>query len=89
MSIACIACHGIGLKAAGSPAPDLRESQVALNADAFYAVVHDGALNERGMPKFDFTPGQVQKLRAYVRATAREALGTRKPSGDEPAAAHF
>jgi quinohemoprotein ethanol dehydrogenase len=89
MSIACIACHGIGLKAAGSPAPDLRESQVALNADAFYAVVHDGALNERGMPKFDFTPSQVQKLRAYVRATAREALGTRKPAGDEPAAAHF
>ena len=90
LSIACIACHGIGLKAAGSPAPDLRESQVALTKEGLWAVVHDGALADHGMPQFDFTEGQVNKLYAYIRASAREALGTRKPSGDADAgAAHF
>ena len=89
LSIACIACHGIGLKAAGAPAPDLRESQIALTKEGLYSVVHDSALADRGMPQFDFTQGQIAKLHAYIRAAAREALGTRKPAGDDPAPSHF
>jgi quinohemoprotein ethanol dehydrogenase len=89
MSIACIACHGVGLKAAGSPAPDLRESQIALNQDAFKEVLKGGALAERGMPQFDFTDNQVRQLYAYVRATAREALGTRKPANEAPLPSRF
>ncbi|CAN7198379.1 PQQ-dependent dehydrogenase, methanol/ethanol family [Phenylobacterium sp. LjRoot225] len=83
LSMFCIACHGVGLKAAGSPAPDLRESQIALSQESLWAVVHDGALQDRGMPKFDMlTRDQVNKLHAYIRATARESLGLRKPEGD-------
>ncbi|CAN7268965.1 PQQ-dependent dehydrogenase, methanol/ethanol family [Phenylobacterium sp. LjRoot225] len=84
LSVACIACHGIGLKAAGSPAPDLRESQIALTQDGLATVLKEGALAERGMPQFDFTDAQVRQLHAYIRATAREALGTRKPDTAPP-----
>ena len=46
-------------------------------------------LADHGMPQFDFTQGQVNKLYAYIRASAREALGTRKPSGEDAGASHF
>ncbi len=89
MSMLCIACHGINLVGAGSPAPDLRESQIALSEDALWSVMHDGALAQRGMPAFPMlTRSQVRNLQAYIRATAREALGTRKPS-EASGAAHF
>lgn len=78
LSIMCMACHGAGMKGAGSPGPDLRESQVPLSEDALWSVVHDGVLAERGMPPFpQLTRDQVRSLAAYIRATAREALGTR------------
>jgi quinohemoprotein ethanol dehydrogenase len=79
MSVACMACHGNGFRGAGAPGPDLRESKLALNEKAFYAVVHDGALAQRGMPHFSmFTPDQVHALWIYLRATSREALGKRE-----------
>lgn len=72
MSIACAACHGRNLISAGGPAPDLRESAVPLNPDAFYSVVHDGALIQHGMPAFAiFGKPQIEALRQYVRATTR------------------
>jgi quinohemoprotein ethanol dehydrogenase len=72
MSIACAACHGRNLIGAGGPAPDLRESAVPLNPDAFYTVVHDGALIQHGMPPFAiFGKPQIEALRQYVRATTR------------------
>lgn len=79
LSIYCAACHGPNFQAAGSPAPDLRESQLALSEDALWSVVHDGTLMRAGMPRFEMlTRDQVHALYSYVRATAREALGTRK-----------
>jgi quinohemoprotein ethanol dehydrogenase len=73
--MACAVCHGRDLVSAGAPAPDLRESQLALNPDAFWAVVHDGALIQRGMPRFDFfTREQVLQIYAYIRSGAREAI---------------
>jgi len=87
----CVGCHGRNLVSAGAPAPDLRESALALNPDAFLAVLHEGALMQNGMPRYDrLTREQVMQIHAYIRAGAREALGTRKPqdSAAAPAAAH-
>jgi quinohemoprotein ethanol dehydrogenase len=73
MYLACAACHGRNLVSTGGPAPDLRESQLALNPDAFYSVVHDGILIQHGMPRFEnFKREQVMALWAYVRSGARE-----------------
>jgi quinohemoprotein ethanol dehydrogenase len=78
--MACAACHGRDLVSAGAPAPDLRESQLALDPEAFWKVVHDGALLERGMPRFEgFTREQVMQIYAYVRAGAREAIVASRP----------
>jgi quinohemoprotein ethanol dehydrogenase len=72
MSIACAACHGRNLIGTGGPGPDLRESSVPLNPDAFYTVVHDGSLIQHGMPSFAvFSKPQIEALRQYVRATTR------------------
>jgi quinohemoprotein ethanol dehydrogenase len=80
MFMACAVCHGRDLVSAGAPAPDLRESQLALNPDAFWAVVHDGGLIQRGMPRFDFfTREQVMQIYAYIRSGARDVL-TQQPS---------
>jgi quinohemoprotein ethanol dehydrogenase len=74
----CFVCHGRDLVGSGQ-APDLRESQIALDPDSFYAVVHDGALLQRGMPAFgDYSRKQVMQIWAYIRQTARDANGTSK-----------
>jgi quinohemoprotein ethanol dehydrogenase len=76
--LACAACHGRDLVSTGGPAPDLRESQLALHPDSFFSVVHDGALIQRGMPSFEtFTREQVMDLYAYIRSGARQALASR------------
>jgi quinohemoprotein ethanol dehydrogenase len=75
----CVMCHGRHLENTGSFAPDLRESAVAMNWEAFRSVVRDGVLSERGMPKFD-TMGE-QEMRAiymYIRQRAREASEAQK-----------
>ena len=60
------------------PAPDLRESAIALDPRSFQAVVHDGALLQRGMPQFEmFSNTQVNQLYAYIRSRARVALESR------------
>ena len=73
--LACAVCHGRNLIATGGPAPDLRESGAALSPDNFRSVVHDGALLQNGMPKFDdLTDEQLREIWAYIRAGARAAL---------------
>jgi quinohemoprotein ethanol dehydrogenase len=75
--VTCSLCHGKDAVAGGT-APDLRESAIALDAAAFRAVVHDGALLQNGMPQFeDLSDAELRQLRAYIRARAREALGKR------------
>jgi quinohemoprotein ethanol dehydrogenase len=87
MSLYCIACHGPGFAGAGAPAPDLRESHLALSEDAFRTVVHDGTLMQSGMPRFEMlSRDQVHAIYQFLRASAREALGRRDPSQDEPSA---
>jgi len=73
--MACAACHGRNLVGAGGPAPDLRESAIPLNSEAFWSVVHDGALLAAGMPRFvAFDKNQIESLRQYIRFGARSAL---------------
>ncbi|MEO6092949.1 MAG: PQQ-dependent dehydrogenase, methanol/ethanol family [Novosphingobium sp.] len=75
MFIACAACHGKQVVGAGGPAPDLRESGIPLDAEAFQQVVIGGALKERGMPPISFyKPEQVEAIRQYIRSRARTAL---------------
>jgi quinohemoprotein ethanol dehydrogenase len=85
LSVQCAACHGVGLQATGAPAPDLRESAVALNLDSLSAVLKSGALLPQGMPRFqNLTDEQIGQLYVYIRARAREALGKRKENNAAP-----
>ena len=60
---------------AGGPAPDLRESALALNTDSFLSVVQGGALLSAGMPRFDsFSRDQLLQIYAYIRSRARQVL---------------
>jgi len=78
----CVLCHGRDLAPSGGPAPDLRESAVPLDAESFWATVHDGALLTAGMPQFqDITREQLNQLRAYIRAGARAALARQQNDG--------
>jgi quinohemoprotein ethanol dehydrogenase len=73
--IACGACHGKGVTGTGGPAPDLRESGIPTDPDAFYTVLHDGVLKERGMPQFTlFGKPVVEGLRQYIRSEAQAEL---------------
>jgi quinohemoprotein ethanol dehydrogenase len=79
-NMVCAACHGLNLRSAGAPGPDLRESGIALTEEGVWTVVHEGTLLSRGMPAFGMLGReQVRQIHAYIRAGAREALETRKP----------
>ena len=81
LSVRCAACHGVGMHATGTPGPDLRESAIALDLDAFSALLKEGTLLERGMPRFEMlSDEEIRQLHAYIRARAREALGLRRES---------
>lgn len=68
----CVICHGGGMIAGGA-APDLRKSPIPLDKDAFWSVVHDGALMDRGMGKFDnLSDAEIEGLMHYIRQRARD-----------------
>jgi quinohemoprotein ethanol dehydrogenase len=78
--VRCLLCHGTALVAGGN-APDLRASPVLLSAESFAAIVRDGALVSRGMPRFaELSDSQLNSLRHFVRAKARESLGVYAPA---------
>jgi quinohemoprotein ethanol dehydrogenase len=71
----CAYCHGRRLVTAGAPAPDLRESNLALHWDSFHAVVKDGLLLPKLMPRFqELSDEQLRQIFLYVRSGARAAL---------------
>ena len=77
----CAACHGRNLVSTGAPAPDLRESHLALSPQSFWSVVHDGSLIQYGMPRFEaLTREQAMQIYDYIRAGARQALTPRPAS---------
>ena len=66
----CVVCHGGGVAAAGV-APDLRASDAILSQQALDAILHDGALVTRGMPRFEELSDQERAdLRQFLRAAA-------------------
>jgi quinohemoprotein ethanol dehydrogenase len=71
----CSGCHGRLLASAGAPAPDLRESTLALRWGSFRSVVKEGALVPKLMPRFDeLSDGQLRAIYMYIRADARASL---------------
>ncbi len=69
----CAICHGPAANSGGA-APDLRRAAAPLAAESFAAVVRDGALVPRGMPRFaEFDDRTREALRHYIRQQARVA----------------
>lgn len=69
----CITCHGLSA-VAGGQAPDLRTSGVPQSAEAFKAVVHDGALNSAGMPRYKYMDdAMLDDLRQYIRSRSADS----------------
>ncbi len=72
----CARCHGDGSRN-NNVVPDLRRSAYLTSAEAWKAVVEDGALRDRGMiafyPRF-LPPGGAEKLRGYIADEARKAI---------------
>jgi quinohemoprotein ethanol dehydrogenase len=76
----CSGCHGRLLLSAGAPAPDLRESTLALHYDSFRSVVAGGVLKPQLMPQFgELSERQLLAIFAYIRAGARDSLATGVP----------
>ena len=72
----CAVCHGVDAIAAGV-APDLRRSAVILAPETFSAIVRDGALVPRGMPRFEeLTDEDLDAVRHYLRTQAHAAAMT-------------
>jgi len=72
----CWRCHGLPSRAS-NVVPDLRRSAIRLDADAWRAVVIDGALAHNGMVgwKTVITPEDAEAIRDYVESEARAAAG--------------
>jgi quinohemoprotein ethanol dehydrogenase len=81
LTFMCMACHGRNFKGGGAPAPDLRESALALSEENLWAVVNEGTLLDRGMPTYKhLSREQIHQIWSALRAAAREAKGTRPPA---------
>jgi quinohemoprotein ethanol dehydrogenase len=83
----CSGCHGRLLVSAGAPAPDLRESRIALHWDSFNSVVRHGLLPQL-MPRFEeLSEAQLRGIFMYIRSGARTALQVPTPP-QAPAVSH-
>jgi quinohemoprotein ethanol dehydrogenase len=68
----CAVCHGVAAIAAGA-APDLRASAIPPSREAFLAVVRDGRLVARGMPRFEeLAETELDDIRQYLGSEARK-----------------
>lgn len=69
----CSVCHG-DAAVSGGINPDLRHSGLLNDADAWKAVVHDGALKENGMVSFApiMSAAQIDTIRHYIIKRANE-----------------
>ena len=73
-TVHCYRCHGTGAQSAGV-IPDVRRSGALGSRDAWRAIVHDGALESRGMIGFArwLSAEQVEEVRAYIALKAKIA----------------
>jgi quinohemoprotein ethanol dehydrogenase len=73
----CAICHGPATMSGGA-APDLKRAGSPLDYDAFAAVLREGMLVPRGMPRFaELSPADVAGLQHYIRQQARLALAAK------------
>jgi quinohemoprotein ethanol dehydrogenase len=81
----CASCHGNSPRA---PVPDLRRSSVATHA-VFKEIVLRGALQPRGMPRWDdlLTEPQAEQIHAYIISVARQAYAVEQKAGPATAPA--
>lgn len=72
----CAVCHGASAKS-GGVIPDLRRSAAIRDRQAFYAIVGEGILSGNGMVSFarNYSPQQIETIRAYLASRAREDVG--------------
>lgn len=71
---ACRSCHG-SAAISGGGAPDLRAAASTAHSGVFRSIVRDGVLISRGMPAYpEFSDGQIEALRQYLRHRAQEDL---------------
>lgn len=76
----CTNCHG-GQAASAGNAPDLRASAVPLSGQAFAQVVREGALLDKGMPRFaEFDDAKLDAVRQYIRSRAADLRAHPTPS---------
>ncbi|CAN5155383.1 PQQ-dependent methanol/ethanol family dehydrogenase [soil metagenome] len=81
----CAICHGSNAISGGA-APHLLQSAVPLDIATFRGVLHDGILQERGMPRFEeLTDAEITSLQNYFRQRAREVLAANKVATKTPA----
>jgi quinohemoprotein ethanol dehydrogenase len=75
----CVRCHTLGTPAV---TPDLSRSNVVASIDAFKAVVLNGALLARGMPRWDdtLTSGDAEALQSYFIDEWRKAYAAQAAS---------
>lgn len=68
----CLLCHGFGMNT-NNMVPDLRRSPVPSDRKTFEAVVLDGILEDRGMPRWGdkLTREDTEALRAYIQSRAK------------------
>lgn len=79
---ACLVCHGWNAVGGGA-APDLRFSPIITNAATFRTIVKGGGLKMNGMPPFpNFTDEELETLRFYLRARAKQAPADLKALAD-------
>ena len=63
----CVNCHGAGA-VAGGVLPDLRFSPIILDTEAWYSIVSEGALKDRGMVGYgsELSDDQVEAIRHFL-----------------------
>jgi quinohemoprotein ethanol dehydrogenase len=77
----CFACHGFAAIAAGA-APDLRGSETAADLKALQHLLKSGALQSRGMPRYDdLNARQVEQIYWFIRQRARESVQAANAAG--------
>lgn len=76
----CIWCHGPGGVGAGALSPDLRESMAGHQYEALKAILVEGALVSRGMPKFnELSDEEVRDIQMHIRKFSRAAAQEARP----------
>lgn len=69
----CFSCHGLPGQSGGT-APDFARSAIPQSTEAFAAVVRDGMLAARGMPRYaELTDEQLADVRQFIRTAAQDA----------------